>query len=451
MSIKSKTAKGAGILLAVVVLLFVFAGSQILETVRVGDYVIKQEAVVGTISAHMKPGVMWQSFGDVKAWPKARTFYFTSDSDEGANMDESIEVRFNEGSLCNVSGSCRIILPTEKAQAIALVKTYNFKDYDEFANELVRKVIRNALRLTANLMSARESYSEKRAEFLNLAWDQVQNGMYETYEEKAEVIDDLGQKVEKMVKKIKMGPDGKPLYQSSPLAGLGVKLANFDIKIFKYSDKVQEQIKTQQNAYMAVVTARANALLANQKEKTRKEEGKAAVVTAQYVKEIDKAVAIVKMEKDRSIAVINKEADTAVETLDAEKDKIAAEMAHEVAAIDRQTAEQIKLANVLMGEGEAEKKRLIITADGALKEKLGAFESANASWAKAFSMREVPRLQMGQKETADNETILFSTNLQEAVAKMLKLELNVFGAADAKLQKLAAAKPQKVVAAGADK
>jgi hypothetical protein len=56
----------------------------LVETVDKGTYHIKQAAVVGTLSAKMKPGMYAQMFGDITVWPVAETFFFTADSDEGA-------------------------------------------------------------------------------------------------------------------------------------------------------------------------------------------------------------------------------------------------------------------------------------------------------------------------------------------------------------------------------
>ena len=81
----------------------------------------------------------------------------------------------------------RIILPNSERQAIDLIRTYGYMDYTDPEQKLVLPVVRNVLRITANLMSARESYSEKRADFVFWTWDQIQNGLYETEEETRKV------------------------------------------------------------------------------------------------------------------------------------------------------------------------------------------------------------------------------------------------------------------------
>ncbi len=216
---------GACIIVAVAI------AGQLFETVEKGTYQIKQTAITGTMKAKMEPGLWSQFFGDIEAWPKAETFYFTADDREGARRDESIEVRFNDGSLCKISGTCRIVLPTTESQAVDLVVVAGYRSYRDVEQKLILPTIRNALRLTANLMSARESYSEKRTDFNFWAWDQIQNGLYETTEETKKVVDQIsGEEITRTYKIIKRDASGKTAYQHSPFEGLGIRLANFEIK-----------------------------------------------------------------------------------------------------------------------------------------------------------------------------------------------------------------------------
>ena len=385
-------------ILGVVGLVAFSIGGQLVDTVRSGSYQIKQAAVTGTMSAKMTPGLWVQLFGDITTWPKAETFYFTADSVEGGRQDDSIEVRFNDGSLCHISGTLRIVLPTTEEAAVALVTRYGYRNYDEMEQKLVLPVVRNALRLTANLMSARESYSEKRTDFIFWAWDQVQNGLYETTEETRKVTDIVsGEQVTKTFKIIKLGTDSQPLHQHNPLAGLDIHLANFEIKEFVYAEKVQEQIATQQEALMSVATARAQAQQAEQEALTKEAKGKAKVMEAKYEEEEIKVRAVVQ-----------------------------AEMQLEVARLEKQAAEEKKEREILLGQGEAERKRLVLQADGALAQKLAAMIKINDSWASAYSQRPVPALVMGgESGGTDTGTTEFAQMMQLLVANQLGLDLSV--------------------------
>lgn len=361
------------IVLGVIVTVGLILGPQLVDTVDKGTYQVKQAAVTGTMSAKMTPGLWLQLFGDIEQWPKADTFFFTADTEEGAGHDQSIEVRFNDGSLCNVSGTLRVILPTTEDDAIRLVTELGYKDYNELEQKLILPITRNALRLTANLMTARESYSEKRHDFIFLAWDQIQNGIYETKEETTYPVDPItNKKIKKVVKIIKKDKDGNAVRSGNPWAGTGISLMNFEIKDFVYADVVKKQIATQQEALMAVATARANSERAKQDAKTIEEQGKAKVMTAKYQKEQEKVKAVVDAEKVKAVA------------------ELQAEQRLAVAKLDKKAAAETKQKNILLGQGEAERKKLVLLADGALKQKLSAYVESQALWADAFSKRNVP-------------------------------------------------------------
>lgn len=346
-------------LVAVGAIILLALASSLVSTVDKGTYQIKQAAITGTMSAHMQPGVFLRFFGDTQTWPMAETFYFTKDK-EGGTGDASIPVRFNDGSMCDISGTVRISMPASESQALDLVVKLGFRSHADLENKLILPVIRNALNLTANLMTARESYAERRSDFIYWAWDQIQNGLYETTEETRKVPDPItGEMVTKTFKVIHKDETGRPKYQKNPLGSLGVTLSNFEVKAFEYSDKVKAQIESQQTAYMAVATAKAEAQKAEQDKLKIEAEGKAKVATAQYEKEQDKVREVVEAQKRL-----------------------------EVAKLDKQTAELKKAKDILEGQGEAEKRKLIMTADGALTQKLSAWIEINKTYAVEFGKQK---------------------------------------------------------------
>jgi len=398
--------------LAVVVIAAALAvGGKLFETVEKGTYQVKQAAITGTMTAKMTPGLWPQLWGDITVWPKAETFYFTADSAEGSKFDQSIEVRFNDGSLCHISGTCRIVLPVSEREAVELATTHGYRDFADMERKLILPVVRNSLRLTANLMSARESYSDKRPDFINWAWDQIQNGLYETQEDTRKVPDPLsGELVTKTFKIIRTDEAGSPIYQHNPLAGTGIRLANFEIKEFVYADKVQDQIAAQQEALMAVATASAKAKQAEQEALTVEAEGKARVMQARYEEEQKKVRSVVEAQKDKEVAETQ-----AMKEL-------------EVAKLEKQAAEFSREREILLGQGEAERKRLVLQADGALKQKLDTYERVMNSWANAYSQRQVPTLVMGggaAGQGTDQSTMDFNQAMQLLVAGQLGLDLKV--------------------------
>jgi regulator of protease activity HflC (stomatin/prohibitin superfamily) len=418
--------------IGILFIIVIACASKLVETVEKGTYQIKQAAISGTMSAKMTPGIWMQMFGDIDEWPKAETYFFTHDNDTkgDVDLDTSIEVRFNDGSMCKISGTLRIIMPTTPDEAISLVINRGHKTYRDVQEKLIKPTVRNVLRSTANLMTARESYSERRLDFITWARDQITNGVYKTREERAEVEDLVtGEKINKMIKVIQT-KDGSPLYESNPMSGTGIELKNFEIKSFVYEKKVQAQIAKQQEARMAVETAKARAEQAKQLTQQTIAEGKQKVAAAKYAKEQDKVRAVVEAQK-------NKE----VQELDAARDKnvavIAGEKRKDVAALDRDAAKLKKEEQILLGQGEAERKKLVLAADGALAQKLDALRYIHKKYAEAYSQRKVPSVYMAGgaedgKGGPDNEFTQFMNMMNIGIAKQLSVDTTIPAGAQTK-------------------
>lgn len=365
-------------------------------TVDKGTYQVKQTWFFGWMDAKMTPGI-WLGFGSVDTWPKSETFFFTHDLDTKGDVskDTSMEVRFNDGSLCKISGTARIVLPTTENEAINLITERSHATYMDLQEKLIKPTIRNVLRHTANLMSATESYTNKRGQFIAWARDQIENGLYETETEEKQVKDLVtGETIWKEVTVVKE-EGGKPVYQFNPLAGSGITIKNFEVKNFRYEDKVKAQIGKQQEARMAVATAKANAQRAEQDKLTIEAEGKARVAKAEYQELEKKVVAIVQAQRDKEKALIDAEKKKEMESIAKEQEIIKAEKKRDVAKLDALAALEEKKANILRGEGEAARKKLVMQADGALELKAKTYLSAVEILASELGKQKwVPEIQM---------------------------------------------------------
>ena len=411
---------GVGLIVALIC-----AGS-IFETVDKGTYQIKQAAVSGTMSAKMTPGLWLQNFGDIDTWPKAQTYFFTHDNDtkDDVDADTSIEVRFNDGSMCKISGTIRIILPISEQDAINLVTVRSHKTYIDLQEKLIKPTVRNVLRSTANLMTARESYNEMRLDFISMARDQILKGVYKTKEETKQVEDLVtGEKIWRKVKVLRTDEEsGANLHDANPMMDTGIELANFEIKSFVYEKKVQAQIALQQEARMAVETAKARAEEAKQLEQQTVAEGKQKVAKAKYEKEQEKVKAVVDAQKAKEVM-----------ELDAARDKnvavIAGEKRKEVAGLDKDAAALKKQELILLGQGEGERKRLVLAADGALAQKLETYENVNEMYADAIKNYRgnwVPTTVMGESSGGSNNGAQALIDLLTVkTAKDLSLDMSI--------------------------
>jgi hypothetical protein len=99
----------------------------------------------------------------------------------------------------------------------------------------------------------------------------------------------------------------------------------------------------------------------------------------------------------------------------------------EVAAITLEAAKLTKETNIAIGQGESERRRLIITADGALEQKLKTLISINEQWANAFSNRKVPSIVFGGEggKSTDMDASTFMTVLTAKAVKDLALSMDV--------------------------
>lgn len=394
-----------------IIILLVCAGS-IFETVPMGSYQVKQAAVSGTVTSRMEPGLWMQNFGDIFTFPNSETFFFTADVKEGGPLDQSIEVTFADGSICNISGTARIMMPTTQAEAIHLTKELGFRTYHDIEQKLILPTVRRALVLTSTMMTAQESYNVKRPDFLKWAAGQIEHGIAATDEVEKEVKDPItGETSKKKFKEIRLDKNQQVVYESNPLEGTGIKLQNFEVKKFKYSPAVETQIAEQQKAIMGVATAKAEALKAEQSKITAEANGQAAVMTAKYTKEEEKIKAVVDAEKVKAVAILG-----------GEQGKATAEL-------DKQAAEFTKQKDILLGQGIAERQKLIMEANGALDQKLDAFKYGVKAMADAWSVRPVPAYYIeggsGDGKGLDSQNAQFMNTINVMMANSLGLDLNI--------------------------
>jgi hypothetical protein len=118
---------------------------------------------------------------------------------------------------------------------------------------------------------------------------------------------------------------------------------------------------------MQVQTAIAKAREAEQNAITAAKEGEAAAAQAKWQQEVFKAKAVTEAEQKR-----------------------------EVAKLEMEAAEFYKKEQILRGEGDAERKRLVMQADGALEQKLAAYVDVMKAFAPEIGkQRWVPEVVYG--------------------------------------------------------
>ena len=362
---KTITRSIKGIAVFVAALTAIYAASGVFENVDANEILVIQSLISGNLSWYAQPGVKWQWFGKLTSYPKRSVYEFlclewrdntTAKARECVpDKDFRIKLRFNDGGHAYMSGSIQYEMPLDPTNLTAL--HVRFGSPEAIQKQLIETVVNKSIYMIGPLMSSKESYAEKRNALISLVEDQVLNGVVKTVQRDGKVKDPLTG-VEKSVTIVEIleGRDGNHERQEpGQLTAFGIKPFNFSIKDMPYDDVVEKQIQQQQQLTMQVQTAIAEARQAEQRAITVAKEGEANAAKAKWDQEAIKAKFVTEAEQERDVAELQKKA-----------------------------AEFTKAKDVLLGEGEATRKRLVMEADGALDKKIAAYLEVNRFYADAM-------------------------------------------------------------------
>lgn len=428
---------------AVILIVLLILPFKLLTSVEADEIVVHQ-SVGGELSVWASPGIHWQGLGKVTVYKKSAQLWFKGPGEHGQQQpteegappakDESIPVRFNDNGKAWISGSLSYDLPVDPKLMLALHE--KFGSMAGIEARLVRPTVVRSVYMSGPLMSSRESAGERRNELINFIGDQASRGVYKTDNREIEVPDLLAGEVEvvEMIDEPKVDEEGKPVLnekgepvyikvpkkvmkpktkkimvvepikdnkgqievqEASAIAEFGIRLYNITLEGIRYDNAVQAQIDAQQKAIMDIQTQMANAKAADQKRLTVEKEGAAKAAQAKWDQEVKKAQAITEAEQKR-----------------------------EVAKLDLESAKLQKSATIEKAEGEAQAKKLIMDADGALEKKLQAWVEVQKAYAAEMGkQRWVPEVVIGNGSSAPATD--FMQLLQVQAAKDLALDMKV--------------------------
>ncbi len=381
-----------------------FSSKSLFQNVNADEIVVIQSPVSGELVWHTTPGIKWQGFGRVTIYKKRDMYDFAN------------KIRFNDGAHAEMHGSIQYELPVD-AEHLNSIHA-RFGTQDAVQRQLVQTVVDKSIYMTGPLMSSKESYAEKRNSLIWFVEDQVSNGVYRTRQREERQKDPItGTEKSVTIVDIVTSKEGAPERQEDAvLAQFGIKPFNFSITSLPYEDVVEDQIKQQQKATMAVQLAVAELKQAEQQALTVAKQGEANAAEAKWKQETEKAREVTKAEQEKAVA-----------NLTAQKEL-------EVATLGAKAAEQTKRKDILLGEGEAERRRLVMSADGALDKKLEAFVKVNQAYAEAirdYKGNWVPGVVMGgndKSSAAGSGATDFVQLMTVKAARELSIDLGVAGA-----------------------
>lgn len=393
------------VLSVVALLVMILGAGQAVVNVDAKQVVVVQSPISGDLTVHLDPGWKWQGWGKVTRYPRREQFSFSAHASQGNSIDESIQTRFNDGGHGNISGTINWAMPLSNDKIVALHK--DFGSFEAVEQQLIRTSLQKVIYNVGPTMSSTESSAERRPDIPKFIDDQMANGPYLTKTMLVDQKDPItGQDKKVNIVTIVTGADGKPVREShSQVTEYGLQLQPVSINNIKYDDVVEKQIKERQNATTQVQISIANARRAEQDAITTEQQGKASAAKAKWDQETVNAKEIALAEKDLLVA---------------QKKAL--------------TAEQYKKQQILEGEGEASKKRLIMEADGGLDQKVEALKEINGKYADAIAKAQpgawTPQIVMGNSSGGNQSGAQALVDLFTAkAAKDMGIDMRVSGAA----------------------
>lgn len=373
----------------IVIVLLCCVGS-LAEDVDNKNIVVNQVPITGKMEVWLSPGLYAQKFGHTTTYYKTEQLWFGADKN-----GEPIKLIFNDASIGWIKGCLRVKLPTDREHMLRIQTDYN--GMDRLMNDLVRPTVVKVVYASGPLMSAFESYAEKKNDLIEYITDQLNNGVYSTTVKIVEVNDPVtGEKKQQKVASLILDDNsagGFRRSETSPFDYYGIEIGQVSISEISYEDRVMKQIEQQQNANMAVATARAQSLAAQQEAIRAEQQGKARAAEAKWEQERIKAVEVTKAEQEYEVA------------------RLAALKANE-------EAKKIKAE----GEAEAAAARAKVAAGLSPQERAEWDYKTRVGVAEAVAKVKLPSVVMGGtsgggSQTMDIMSLKFATDLVEKLSK----------------------------------
>jgi hypothetical protein len=367
------------------------------------------QSVGGSMRVVTEPGWSWQGFGTVTKYPRRSEFRFNTGG-EGEKIDHvkspGLGIRFYDGGNAILNGSISWMMPTDPKSVIEIHR--DFRSPEAFEMQAIRRSMELAATFSGPTMTSFESAAGRRNELLQIVNDQTLHGVYKTLAKTVKVKGLDGIEKDMTLTEIVKDEKGIPVRaQASYVQKYAVQMLPLTISGFRYEDRVESQIREQQQATNQVAVGAANVKKAEQDALTAAAQGQANAAKAKWEQETLNAKTIADAQARVTIA------DASVKE-----------------------AEAFKKAEILRGEGEAKRKELVMNADGQLDKKLEAVVAVNRLYAEAIMKAQPgawsPQIVMG-KSGGDGSNGSSATTLVDLLtartAKQLGVDLSVQGAA----------------------
>ena len=347
----------------------------------------------GDVWIRETPGIYWRGFATVWSYPYAiETTY--SNHPEESEIDDSVQVTFNDGGNAQVSSYVKITLPVTPEQRLLLHR--DFMGNPDNITRAVRAHWVNCAKASGPVMSASENQASRKAEFNAIVEEQLIRGLFKMKRTEIELsdmtemvdggVDADGNKVvhEKKAKvqatEIVNDAQGLPIViQESPLLRYGLGIGQFSITGTDYDQQTLLQFAAKKESYLNAEKSKAQRQEEVQQRLMIEEKGRRQVAEIEAVENQKKTQALIEAQKLQEVAEITKrqavtQAQQRVEV--AQQAQREADTMKAIAKIKADTAELDKLATI--AAAEAKQKQIELGGGITDKDRVLAEIEANA-------------------------------------------------------------------------
>lgn len=322
----------------------------------------------GTVRVVDKPGWYMKWFGSVWNYPRNFQFEFSNEISAESPTDESTRVTFNDGGTADMDTMIRFSAPGTVDQKREFHRLFGGNlDNVKYS---VWGHLSNVLKASGPLMSASENQSSRKSEFNNVAFEQMNAGLYEMKRVERELkdqFDDKGKPITVYATEVILDEKTNlpKISQVSPLQQMGVRVTQFSITETEYDEQTRKQFAQKKDAFLAAERAKAQReeevqqrLMVEQRGLREKAETEAKVNQ-------EKAMAVITAQKEKEVAETQAAKQLAVAELEKKTAETVALKQLEVAKLERQAAQENAQKEIEL----AKSKKESIELGGAITEK----------------------------------------------------------------------------------
>ncbi len=410
-------------------------------------YVYHVRTLLGNEEVVTDVGYKFYPFGRYNAWKRAMTVQAASDtasqrqisaesdSDNTSANLPPMSIMFLDQVDAHAQATVRYAIPTDQESFLKLAHEY--RSPENLLRTSLIPAFKETLQANASLMSAEEYYAGGRTQFNSEFETQMSNGIFLVKREEVEISSGkeiqgsanaaLGTNQEKYGNETKMAfvvnkvldSNGQPLRKKQRFTDFGITVVSALVTDMSPNQKFVQRMQLKQQASADRAIAR---------EQRTQEEEQRLLAIARGEREVAERQAKAKVEQIQKTTEAETEKQLAITS--AEKLKEQAVIAKETARINLEKARIEAETKRTLAEAEAYQKKVILSADNALAQKLEAEIEIQKLWAEAFARRQVPSTVFGSGQGgapvgSDAEVRAFMQMLTLDAAKRLNYDREI--------------------------